>query len=162
MTLYLLDANVLIRAHEDYYPIDRIPQFWAWLHEQSREGLIKMPREIYDEVARSGDMLGDWLRVAEHRTALVLAEPTDAAQVRHVIAHGYAPDLNDIELENLGRDPFLVAAALNGANRMVVTREVSRPNKQRANRKVPDVCATFGLSVLTDFALYRALHFRIV
>ncbi len=28
MTLYLVDANVLIRAHEDYYPLDRIPQFW--------------------------------------------------------------------------------------------------------------------------------------
>ncbi len=24
MTLYLLDANVLIQAHEDYYPVDRI------------------------------------------------------------------------------------------------------------------------------------------
>ena len=31
MTLYLLDANVLIRAHEDYYPVDRIPPFWTWL-----------------------------------------------------------------------------------------------------------------------------------
>lgn len=34
--LYLLDANVLIRAHSDYYPIDRIPQFWEWL---IREGM---------------------------------------------------------------------------------------------------------------------------
>ena len=25
MTLYPLDSNVLIRAHEDYYPVDRIP-----------------------------------------------------------------------------------------------------------------------------------------
>ena len=31
MTLYLMDANVLIRAHADYYPLDRLPQFWAWL-----------------------------------------------------------------------------------------------------------------------------------
>ena len=30
MTLYLPDANVLIRAHEDYYLIDRIPPFWDW------------------------------------------------------------------------------------------------------------------------------------
>ena len=29
--LFLIDANVLIRAHEDYYPIDRVPQFWRWL-----------------------------------------------------------------------------------------------------------------------------------
>lgn len=29
--LCLLDANVLIGAHNDYYPIDRMPQFWEWL-----------------------------------------------------------------------------------------------------------------------------------
>lgn len=31
MTVYLIDANVLIRAHGDYYPIDRIKPFWDWL-----------------------------------------------------------------------------------------------------------------------------------
>jgi hypothetical protein len=31
-----------------------------------------------------------------------------------VIAHGHAPDLNDIELEKLGHDPFLVAAVSAG------------------------------------------------
>jgi len=161
MTLYLLDANVLIRAHEDYYPIDRIPQFWAWLHKQSRGGLIKTPWQIYNEVARSSGMLATWLRDADHTSALVLAEPTNAALVRHVIAHGYAPDLDDIELEKLGQDPFLVAAALSGPDRVVVTREVSRPSRQRANRKMPDVCATFSLTVINDFELYRALGFRI-
>jgi len=50
MTLYLLDANVLIRAHEDYYPIDRIPQFWIWLLQKAESGAIKMPRMIFDEV----------------------------------------------------------------------------------------------------------------
>jgi hypothetical protein len=161
MTLYLLDADVLIRAHEDYYPIDRIPQFWAWLLEQSTAGLIKTPLQIYDEVAKSSDMLGDWLRQPEVKAALVLAEGTDPDRVRDVVARGYAPDLNDIELESIGRDPFLVAAALGGPERVVVTREVSRPSKQRANRKLPDVCATFGLVVINDFGLYRALRFRI-
>jgi hypothetical protein len=161
MTLYLLDANVLIRANEDHYPIDRIPQFWAWLLGQSAVGVIKLPRQIYDEVAQSTDLVGEWLKQAEVKAALILAEPTDAARVRHVIEHGYAPDLNDIELENIGRDPFLIAAALGGANRVVVTREVSRPSKQRANRKVPDVCARFGLTVINDFALYRELRFGI-
>jgi hypothetical protein len=161
MTLYLLDANVLIRAHEDYYPVDRIPQFWAWLLEQSAAGVIKMPRQIYGEVAQSNDLLGEWLKRADVRAVLILAEATDAARVRHVIEHGYAPDLNDVELENIGRDPFLIAAALGGADRVVVTREVSRPSKQRANRKVPDVCATFGLTVINDFGLYRELRFGI-
>ncbi len=31
--LYLLDANVLIDADRDYYPIDRVPEFWDWILE---------------------------------------------------------------------------------------------------------------------------------
>lgn len=30
---YPLNANDLIRAHEDYYSLDSIPQFWDWLIE---------------------------------------------------------------------------------------------------------------------------------
>jgi len=161
MTVYLLDANVFIRADGDYYPLDRIPGFWAWLQEQAEAGFVKTPQEIYDEVAKSPDQLGQWLRQPEVRKAIVLAEQANPATVARVIAGGYAPDLNDIELEALGRDPVLVAAALSGSERVVVTREVSRPAKQRHNRKVPDVCGTFGVSWMTDFELWRHLDFRL-
>lgn len=161
MTLYLLDANVPIRAHGDYYPIDRIKPFWEWLFGMARADRVKMPREIYDEVAKSSDLLGEWLRRSEVRKAIILAEQTNAELVAKVIAMGYAPDLNDIELEAIGRDAFLVAAALNGIDRIVVTREVSSPRKQRANRKVPDVCTTMGLTSITDYELWRLLDFRI-
>lgn len=161
MTLYLLDANVLIRAHADYYPIDRIKPFWDWLLGQTAAGHIKMPREIYDEVAGSPDLLGQWLRQPEVRKAIVLAETTAREIVQRVISQGYAPDLDDNEIETIGRDPFLVAASISGPDRVVVTREVSSPRKQRANRKVPDVCATMGVSCISDFDLWRALDFRI-
>jgi hypothetical protein len=161
MPLYLLDANVLIRAHEDYYPIDRIPQFWTWLLEMAEAAAVKMPIQIYNEVAPSRGMLADWLRQPRAREALVLAEPTDLARVQHVLAQGYAPDLTDVEIEAIGQDPFLIAAALGGADRIVVSREASKPSARRANRRIPDVCATFGLAVITDFALYRRLDFSI-
>jgi hypothetical protein len=61
MTLYLLDANVLIQAHEDYYPVDRIPRFWAWLLEMAAQNIIKMPRVIFDEVTPPPGPLADWV-----------------------------------------------------------------------------------------------------
>ncbi len=162
MTLYLLDANVLIRAHADYYPMDRIPGFWTWLLAMAMTDVIKMPLEIYHDVAASADMLGTWLRRSDVKHAILLGETTNASHVRRIIVEGYAPDLNDVELEEIGRDPFLVAAALGGPDRVIVTREVSGPSKKRANRKLPDVCAQFSVPVLNDFALYRALNFSIV
>ena len=41
--LYLLDANVLIDANRDYYPIARVPEFWDWLLEMGRLGRIRIP-----------------------------------------------------------------------------------------------------------------------
>jgi hypothetical protein len=162
MTLYLLDANVLIRAHADYYPMDRIPGFWTWLLSMATADVIKMPLEIYHEVATSADMLGTWLKRSDVKNAILLEETTNGSRVRRIISEGYAPDLNDVELEEIGNDPFLVAAALGGSDRVVVTREVSAPSKKRANRKLPDVCTQFGVLPINDFALYRALNFSIV
>jgi hypothetical protein len=161
MTLYLLDANVLIRAHADYYPIDRIEPFWVWLLGQAEGAHVKMPIEIYDEVAGSKDLLGQWLRRPEVKRAIIHGETTDLAFVQTVIARGYAPDLTDVEIEKVGRDAFLVAATRGLLDRVVVTREVSRPSAQRANRKVPDICKTFGIRCIDDYQLWRVLDFRI-
>lgn len=48
--LYLLDANVLIDANRDYYPIERVPEFWDWLAAIGEQGQAKIPLEIYAEV----------------------------------------------------------------------------------------------------------------
>jgi hypothetical protein len=161
MTLYLIDADVIIRAHEDYYPIDRIPQFWVWLLEMANAGIIKTPLQIYNEVAPSGGPLPAWLTQKHVKDSLILDEPTDLGRVQHVLSHGYAPDLTDVEIEEIGKDPFLIAAALGEPDRVVVTREVSKPSKKRAARKIPDVCAGFGLVAINDFELWRRLAFSI-
>jgi Domain of unknown function (DUF4411) len=161
MTLYLLDANVLIRANEDYYPIDRIPRFWTWLEEMGAAGLIKVPPQIYGEITPSRGPLSAWLKELPVKEALLLDEPTELVRVQEVIARGYAPDLNDVELEAIGQDPFLVAAALGGVDRVVVTKEVPKPRALRGNRKIPDVCAMFGIVSIDDFELYRRLNFTI-
>jgi hypothetical protein len=161
MTLYLLDANVLIRAHEDYYPVDRILPFWTWLLEQAANNVIKVPRIIFDEVAPAPGPFRAWLGQREVREKLVLNETIPVSLVRTVTEKGYAPDLNDIEQEAIGKDPFLVAAAMMGDDRVVVTVEVSKPSKKRQNRKVPDVCKTMGVASIDPFALYRILKFSI-
>lgn len=161
MTLYLPDANVLIRAHADYYPVDRIEPFWVWLLGKAEAGLVKVPKEIYDEVAGSKDLVGQWLQRPDVKRAILLAEPLDGAYLRLVVASGYAPDLTDVELVKVGKDPFLIAATRGMPDRVVVTREVSKPGRTRANRKIPDVCATMGVTCITDFELWRLLDFRI-
>lgn len=161
MTLYLLDANVLIRAHEDYYPVDRIPAFWAWLLEKAEANVVKIPRFIFHEVAPPPGPFAAWLAQRRVKDALILAEEIPVSLVRQVTEIGYAPDLTDVELETVGKDPFLIAAAMLGNDRIVVTIEVSKPSKIRHNRKVPDVCKTMGVKAIHPLELYKVLKFSI-
>ena len=55
---------------------------------QAATGNIKMPREIYDEVAGSSDLLEQWLRQMDVRKALVLTETTNFAVVQRVLSQG--------------------------------------------------------------------------
>jgi hypothetical protein len=77
-----------------------------------------------------------------------------------VVDNAYAPDLNETEVEKIGRDPFLVAYGLVAPeSRCVVTAEVSAPSKTRANVKVPDACDKMGVKWCGPFVLYRRLKF---
>ena len=161
--LYLLDANVLIVANRDYYPLGRVPEFWEWLLDRASRQQTKIPVEMYEEVlAGHEDELTRWLK--ENRDMLVLDEEVDAGLVAVVTEAGYAPDLSDEEVERIGRDPFLIAYALvNPAQRMVVTTEHSKPKKQRANRHIPDVCGRSPCVSLQHLRVHRRarLHDRL-
>lgn len=159
--LFLFDANVLISASNIYYPLDQIPEFWSWIEYQGIIGNIKLPLEILEEVlggTKKGDPLLNWMN--DYKDCLCFQESVDPAGVQHVLTRGYAPDLNDVEIETIGRDPFLIAYALAGTRRCVVTAEGSKPSKLRQNRRVPDVCETLGVVCYNPFQAYRMLGFR--
>lgn len=158
--LYLLDANVLIDANRDYYPITRVPEFWVWLAHIASEGHVKIPLEVYEEIKDGKDELGKWAREDAVKAALLLDEEADVSLVSRVTDEGYASDLTDDEVEKLGRDPFLIAYALAApGERSLVTTEASKPGRRRANRHVPDVCNDFGVPCCDTFEFVRALNF---
>ena len=158
--LFLLDANVLIDANRDYYPIERVPEFWAWLVHMGKSDQAKIPMEVYEEIKDGKDHLATWAKDGNVEGDLLFGEDVDVTRVSTVIDEGYAPDLTDDEVEKIGRDPFLIAYALaEVGQRCVVTTEVSKPGRQRANRHVPDVCNDFGVPWCDTFAFVRALDF---
>ena len=161
--LYLLDANVLIDANRDYYLIERVPEFWDWLVEMGGLGRVKVPQEIFEEIAipkpSQPDVLVDWL--VDNQGELLLDEMVVVELVAYVTDEGYASDLTDDEIEKVGRDPFLIAYALvDVQSRCVITNEQSRPSRTRANRHIPDVCRDLDVLCKDTFALIRDLDFR--
>jgi hypothetical protein len=158
--IYLLDTNVLIDAHRDYYPIERVPEFWGWLVYLGAQGKVKIPLEMYEEIKQGNDQLASWAKQSEVGSALLLEEEVNEKNVSMVIDVGYAPDLTDEQVIALGRDPFIIAYALvDNANRCVVTTEVSKPSKTRQNRHLPDVCSQFGIRSCNTYIFIEEMDF---
>lgn len=124
--MFLIDANVLMTANNLYYPLDRIPQFWDWLEQQFQKDLIKMPREIFDEIADGSDDLAAWVKSEKIKSSLLLQnEKADPSLVQKVLCDGYQsndPKFSDSEIDKIGKDAFLIAYALAASGRVVVTK----------------------------------------
>jgi Domain of unknown function (DUF4411) len=158
--IYLLDANTLINADNKYYPLERVPEFWAWLLDQGEKGQIKIPIEIAEEITIGSGAVAKWLRDKDNAKKLILSEEVDVATIQKITEEGYGPDVTDIELIEIGRDPFLISAALKDiSNRTVVTEESSKPTSKRQNRRVPDVCNQFNIKWCDSFSLIQVLNF---
>ncbi len=167
-TLYLLDANVLIEANADYYPPARIPQFWLWLARRAKQGIVKMPVAILDEITpnNSDEPFTGWL--SQNRNDLQFNELTTNAMLNHVYHEGYGFNQNSdpVQLEILQNDAVLVSYGLIDTEaRKVVTMEKRQTPQDTlplpTNRKIPLVCRLLGIPCITTFDLIRELDFRI-
>lgn len=164
--LYLLDTNTLIDAKRDYYPIERVPEFWSWLVYHGQQGNIGVPIEVYEEFAdkkdKDGnkDTLATWADEIAVKDALLFTEEAEQDLVARITYGGYVANPTDDELDRIGRDPFLLAYALKDLeNRCIVTTEISKPSRTGANRHIPDVCNHFGIKCINNFQLIQEMNF---
>lgn len=165
--LYLVDANVVMTAANTYYRHAWVPEYWLWLSHHGTNGNIKIPLEIFEEIKDAGttsskDELFNWAKESVNRNAILLPGEADPTLVRKVLSDGYSgSSLTDVQVEGLGRDPFLIAHALvDPSQRCVVTNERSAPNAAPHNRKIPDACSAVGVRTCTPFEMMVNLGFR--
>ena len=106
--------------------------------------------------------MSKWLGRKNVSEDLILNEEVDQRLLNKVY-QTYAKDLSEIEMASISNDVFLITYAFgDDSDRTVVTKEVSRPSRQRCNRQIPDVCEELGIRVINDFELWKELDFRIM
>lgn len=157
--LFLLDANVLIDANRDYYPIEDIPEFWDWILFNAENDKVKIPIEILEELINGNDLLAKWCK--KNKKILTLDESAEPEKVSQCVEIAYSTNPNDIDVEKLGRDPFLLSYAIEDANsRTIVTTEISKPSKKGVNRKLPDACESLNIQCVHSFQFFKVLQFK--
>lgn len=141
--MFVVDASALIRSKNHHYQFARIPQFWRWLEHHVVAGTLKTPSEIFDEMIKQDDELKEW--VLNLKDQIIPADSDYDTNIPDVLdCYGGATNLSEADIEKIGKDPYLIACAIELGG-TVVTEEVSRPSAVGANRKIPDVCNELGV-----------------
>lgn len=158
---YLLDADTLIRAKNEYYAFDLCPGFWDWLDRQNAARNLFSVRAVKDELERGDDQLAEWAK--ERGTGFFL--PVDervSGAMSAVSGWVQAGDFReDAKRQFLaGADPWLVAHAL-AHGHTVVTLEVHVEGERKAV-KIPTVCRALNVSCIPTLKMLRTEHVRFV
>ena len=158
---YLLDANTLIQAKNEYYAFDLCPGFWDWLNQQSLAGNVFSVQAVKDELERGDDELAQW--ASDRGTGFFL--PPDkrtsgamSAVSGWVQAGDFRDDARRIFLG--GADPWLIAHA-SAHGHTVVTHEVHQDG-QKSKVKIPTVCQALNVPCVRTFQMLQAECVRFV
>ncbi len=156
---YLLDANVLIQAKNEFCAFDICPGFWEWLDRAHSQGKIFSVKKVQEELLEGNDDLALW---AHARSSLFLSpdEPVVSAFPRvtgWVEQENFSPAARYAFLQ--GADFYLVAHAL-AHGFTVVTHE--KPSSSRRKVKIPNVCQGLGIPYVDIYTVLRREGVRFV
>jgi hypothetical protein len=158
---YLLDADMLIQAKDEYYAFDLCPGFWDWLDRQNAVGRIFSVQAVQAELGRGNDELAKWAVNRDKGFFLPVDERTSGAMAAvsgWVQAGDFRDDAKRLFLA--GADPWLIAHAL-AHNHTVVTREV-HVEGQKNRVKIPTVCRALNVPCTDPLTMLRTEKVRFV
>ena len=159
--VYLLDADTLIQAKDEYYAFDLCPGFWTWLDQQNAAARIYSVQAVKDELARGNDELAKWAVDRDTRFFLPVDERTSGAMAAvsgWVQAGDFRDDAKRVFLT--GADPWLIAHALAHGHK-VVTHEV-HVDGQKNKVKIPTVCRALNVPCMRTLEMLRTEGVRFV
>ena len=162
MSVYVVDSNFFIQAHRANYPLDVALSFWAKVHQLAHEGKIISIDKVKDELYNKNDELEAWCKANLPDDFF-----KDSSEVMHSygqviswavskINHFMPKAINEF-LDADEADAFLVAFTLSdNTNRIVVTHEISQPNRKN-KIKIPEACIDLNVRYVNTIDMLRQL-----
>jgi hypothetical protein len=160
---YLLDSNIFIRAHREYYAPDLAPGFWESLEELAHEGSIKSIDRVQEELLEEEDELADWAE-NDFSHAFCSTDEDNVINNYHDVVNwvqkkgqyrdGAITDFFD------GADGWLIAYSMT-EDGTVVTNERHAPGS-KSEVKIPTVCQGMGVDCSQKpFEMLRSLDVQL-
>ena len=159
----MLDANVFIGAHRNYYSLDFCPGFWDCVIRHFHDGRLLSIDKVRDEIYNTGkpqkpDALLTWTKAAPRDLFVSSSDQPVMDAYRDLINwiqnnHQYKREAKD-EFASVA-DGWLAAYA-KAHNAIVVTHEVLAPDAKK-RVPLPNVCRQFNVPYLNTFEMLRHL-----
>jgi len=151
---YVLDTNVFIQAHRQWYGRDIVPAFWDWLVHANRTGTIVSLADVRRELTGQDDA-ATWAK--EHKDIFRAMDPVALRQLKDVAEwanQNYAqPAVNKFLT---AADCSLVAFAQAHQLTVVTHEKPEDPKKTIKEVKIPGACKVFHVPWVNTFNMLRA------
>jgi len=142
---YIIDTSALINAWHLYYPPKNFPTLWDKLTKIIKNGYLKAPLEVFDELEEGGDDLYKW---AKDLKTYLFEERDEIQDLVVDILHQFPYWANRDDA-----DPFVIAMA-QFYNASIICCEKPDGRKNPAEiRKIPDACRALGIRYLHFYQL---------
>lgn len=159
MRKFLLDANVLVSAHRQYYQFSFCPAFWDCLLQQSATGKVSSIDRVKDELSNQGDALDTWVSSAPSDFFLSTADESVVKIYADLMQ--WAQDANQYTPSALTEfatvaDAWLIAHAK--ANDLeLVTLEARKDPNVKKRIPIPNAADDFDVKCITTFEMLEEL-----
>lgn len=178
MTQFVLDTNFFIEAHRANYPFDVAISFWEKVKQLADEKKIisidKVKKEIYNDkeieklestekIVKKDDVLTTWCKENLPKdffkdTSKVIKFYSKVSNWASTRKEHYTEKAIIDFLQIDEADAWLIAYALEDIeNRVIVTQEISEPNRKNAI-KIPDVCVVYNIKFVNTIKMFRKLN----
>jgi len=162
---YWLDADVLIQAKNTFYSFAIAGQFWEFLEEQGKLGIVRSSVKVYGEIMSyedPQDALAQWSKARRAESDLFCIPEQDVQETYteiadHVVAR-YTERPTKVAEFLKGADGWIIAHAKCDQG-TVVTHEARR-NVTAKVPKIPNVCHAFDVGCVGLPAMLERLKFK--
>ncbi|MBN2463643.1 MAG: DUF4411 family protein [Dehalococcoidia bacterium] len=163
---FWLDTNSLIEPYRKYYCFDMVPNFWKFLEQKSKDGVIASPITVLDEIedgCKNKGQPDELLIWARNQEGVLFLQPSNIiqqifGQIAENVNNGNKSTPWRAQDFLRGADPWTIAYAKALGGR-VVTFE-TKATRIYSKIKIPDVADQFGVECINLHKMLAELKAR--
>ena len=143
--IYYFDTSIFITSNNVDFPVSIVENgsFWRWILDLGKNGQIRVPEKVFEELERTDDDI--FRLVRDNKDSLVEKTSCALVSLSHVL-HAYGNPITEKTLQRIGADPYVIAHChACPEDSTVVSYEITDNATAPHNKKIPSICSQVNI-----------------